>query len=103
MSVNKISSLVCQTAWNGKSFTIDVFETCSADKVHSLKKLNKAVSNKAGALPLNSFRICQAGKEILHFSQINTDFILKVELSLKGGKGGYGSLLRSMKPKAKAD
>lgn len=29
--------------------------------------------------------------------------MLSVECGLKGGKGGYGSLLRSMKPKAKAD
>jgi hypothetical protein len=36
---------------------------------------------------------------------LRTDLVLKIELRgpLKGGKGGFGSLLRRIKPKAKDD
>jgi len=43
------------------------------------------------------------GREIQRFTDVSANNILSVEIGLKGGKGGYGSLLRSMKPKAKAD
>ena len=47
----------------------------------------------------------QQGKELSRGLDFDIDQPLQVELrgSLKGGKGGFGSLLRSVKPKAQQD
>lgn len=47
----------------------------------------------------------QGGKDLGSFKELRTQETLYVELrgSLKGGKGGFGSLLRSVKPKAQQD
>ena len=51
------------------------------------------------------FRLVQHGKELVKFSSLKVSETLYIELrgSLKGGKGGFGSLLRSVKPKAQQD
>lgn len=47
----------------------------------------------------------QNGKPILRGEEFDPDAVVRVELKhpLPGGKGGFGSLLRSMKPKVKGD
>ena len=47
----------------------------------------------------------QSGKDLTKADEFDFDQVLRVELrgSLKGGKGGFGSLLRSVKPKAQQD
>lgn len=62
--------------------------------------------NKLDArLPEHAFRLVQANKDLVSIRNLRPDIILKIELrgSLKGGKGGFGSLLRRIKPKAKDD
>ena len=56
-------------------------------------------------IPCDFFRLVQGGKDLGKLSDLDTNKTLFVELkgSLKGGKGGFGSLLRSIKPKAKED
>ena len=56
-------------------------------------------------LPKQAFRLVQQNKDITSFKNLRTDIVLKIELRgpLKGGKGGFGSLLRRIKPKAKDD
>jgi hypothetical protein len=56
-------------------------------------------------LPEQAFRLVQQNKDITSFKNLRTDVVLKIELRgpLKGGKGGFGSLLRRIKPKAKDD
>ena len=60
---------------------------------------------KGTKLPDGMFRLVQSGKEILTLAQLDCEKTLFVELRgpLRGGKGGFGSLLRSVKPKAKDD
>lgn len=90
-------SLVCQT-WNLQVFTLDY----AAGKT-SLPCLLKKISGKLRHLPVELIRLTQSSKDIVSVGQINPEYTLKIELkgSLKGGKGGFGSLLRSMKPKNK--
>ena len=56
-------------------------------------------------IPFDLFRFVQGGKPVLGTDLLRLDETLHVELrgSLKGGKGGFGSLLRSVKPKAQQD
>lgn len=56
-------------------------------------------------LPPDLFRLVQNGKDLSKPSDFQPNQTLHVELrgSLKGGKGGFGSLLRSVKPKAQQD
>ena len=51
----------------------------------------------------DTFRLMQNGKNLI--DQVDLNQVMHVELrgSLLGGKGGFGSLLRSVKPKAQQD
>ena len=68
-------------------------------------KITQILCNTKRNLPSDFFRLVQGGKDLGKLSDLDTDKTLFVELkgSLKGGKGGFGSLLRSIKPKAKED
>ena len=105
--------MICQL-WNLKSFTIDYCAplevdcrdtdlTCLREQI-SLK-ISQILCNTKRNLPSDFFRLVQGGKDLGKLSDLDTDKTLFVELkgSLKGGKGGFGSLLRSIKPKAKED
>ena len=66
--------------------------------------LRQEIQRKLGdRLPDNAFRLVQSSKDLSSIKNLCTDLVLKIELRgcLKGGKGGFGSLLRSIKPKAK--
>ena len=93
-------SLICQT-WSFQTFTLDFDPT----KPGSLDALQHKVSAKIRDLPPSVFRLVQQGKQVTDVHKLEPEHTLFIELhgSLKGGKGGFGSLLRSMKPKAKGD
>ena len=57
------------------------------------------------SVPVDLFRLVQCGKNLTDPSNFSVADPVRVELrgSLKGGKGGFGSLLRSVKPKAQQD
>jgi len=61
--------------------------------------------NSVVGLQPSLFRLVQHGKEVVKFSSLKVSETVYIELrgSLKGGKGGFGSLLRSVKPKAQQD
>jgi len=67
------------------------------------KQLGK--SPRTRVVPTDLFRLVQEGKDLTHAADFKVDQPLRMELrgSLKGGKGGFGSLLRSVKPKAQQD
>ena len=56
-------------------------------------------------MPPASLRLVQCGKDLSTTAGLHFERTVHVELrgSLKGGKGGFGSLLRSVKPKAQQD
>ena len=95
--------------------TLDFDEaSCKNDDSTVLRKLKQEISEKISKLFLSStsrvlpcelFRLVQGGKDLASTSDLQLDQTLYVELrgSLKGGKGGFGSLLRSVKPKAQQD
>jgi hypothetical protein len=94
-----------------RTFTIDLdsnfaqFLTPVQDKKR-LEFLRRRILRKLDArLPEHAFRLVQANKDLMSIRNLRPDIILKIELrgSLKGGKGGFGSLLRRIKPKAKDD
>jgi hypothetical protein len=64
--------------------------------------LFSCISEKEGIHPAQLF-LLQDAKIIHSLSQVNSNSILQVRLkgNIKGGKGGFGSLLRSMNPKKK--
>ena len=110
---NKLKSLICQL-WNLKSFTVDYCPSASEDyRDTDLTCLREVISYKIAQLlcltrqkiPCDFFRLVQGGKDLGKLSDLDSNKTLFVELkgSLKGGKGGFGSLLRSIKPKAKED
>ena len=109
----RLKSLICQL-WNLKSFTIDYCAPSERDNYDTdLTFLRDEISIKIAQilcstkrkLPNDFFRLVQGGKDLGKLSDLDTNKTLFVELkgSLKGGKGGFGSLLRSIKPKAKED
>ena len=57
------------------------------------------------SVPVDLFRLVQCGKNLTDPTNFSLEDPVRVELrgSLKGGKGGFGSLLRSVKPKAQQD
>ena len=57
------------------------------------------------SVPVELFRLVQCGKNLTDPTNFSLEDPVRVELrgSLKGGKGGFGSLLRSVKPKAQQD
>lgn len=110
---NKMTSLICRL-WNLKSFTVDYCAPSIDDHIESdLSVLREVISYKIAQLlslsrakiPSDFFRLVQGGKDIGKLADLDANMTLFVELkgSLKGGKGGFGSLLRSIKPKAKED
>ena len=112
MAQTRLKSLICQL-WNLKSFTIDYCASASEPSETDLTCLRDEISIKIAQilchthrkLPNDFFRLVQGGKTLGKLTDLDTDKTLFVELkgSLKGGKGGFGSLLRSIKPKAKDD
>jgi len=119
---NKMTSLICRL-WNLKSFTVD-YCAPSIDDHRSLAsyfphiesdlsvlrevisyKIAQLLSLSRAKIPSDFFRLVQGGKDIGKLADLDANMTLFVELkgSLKGGKGGFGSLLRSIKPKAKED
>ena len=95
-----------------KSFTVD-YGGPDDYRNSDLSCLREAISQKIAQIlclsrpkvPCDFFRLVQAGKDLGKLSDLDANKTLFVELkgSLKGGKGGFGSLLRSIKPKAKED
>ena len=110
-------TLICQL-WNFKTLTLDLnlpagHETTAVDEdfLSELKDLICVKLAKILRLPQQTapapdlFRLVQAGKNLTDACKFCADDPVHVELrgSLKGGKGGFGSLLRSVKPKAQQD
>lgn len=89
--------LYCQT-WNQKLLVLPL------QKFPTFNKLLKYLSKQLG-IPTAFLRLVQANKNIHELSQLKNDYTLSVTLSngLQGGKGGFGSLLRSMNPKKKQE
>ena len=95
--------------------TLDFNEAaCKHDDSTVMRKLKQQISEKISklfltssrqVLPCDLFRLVQGGKDLASTSDLQLDQTLYVELrgSLKGGKGGFGSLLRSVKPKTQQD
>ena len=79
---------------------LDNIKSQLCDKIDS-----KIGVKSTAAIPQHFIRLVQGGKPILNSKDLNLDQTLHIELkgSLKGGKGGFGSLLRSVKPKAQQD
>ena len=90
-------SFLFVTNWNLRTYCLD--PTPGA----TLAQLKQTLSDRIG-LHVEAFRLTQNGKQ-LH-DPLDSAQVVRVELrnsGLKGGKGGFGSLLRSMKPKSKGD
>ena len=89
-------TLYCQT-WESKLLVLN--NLC----LTSLSDLKSHLTSLL-RLPSPAFlKLVQANKTILDLSQLRSDYTLHVTLAsgLQGGKGGFGSLLRSMNPKKK--
>lgn len=109
-------SVFCQL-WNFKTLTLDLNQAMlkaarqnDCDILTDLKdliceKLANLLGKKGMRLPCDFFRLVQSGKDLSRAADFKPNQTLHVELrgSLKGGKGGFGSLLRSVKPKAQQD
>ena len=107
-------TVVCQL-WNFKTMTLDL-GTYIGQPVYDgefLLELKDLICNKLASMlkvPIQSvpgdlFRLVQCGKNLTDPTNFSLEDPVRVELrgSLKGGKGGFGSLLRSVKPKAQQD
>ena len=106
-------SVICKL-WNFKTLTLDLNQAMlkaarqnDCDILTDLKdliceKLATLIGKKGMRLPYDFFRLVQSGKDLSRAVDFKPNQTLHVELrgSLKGGKGGFGSLLRSVKPKA---
>lgn len=108
-----IRSLICKL-WNFKLITLMVKPASLFSAVDMLDNIKSQLCDKidsrigvksTAAIPQHFIRLVQGGKPILNSKDLNLDQTLHIELkgSLKGGKGGFGSLLRSVKPKAQQD
>jgi hypothetical protein len=91
------SQLICHN-WSFKTYTFD-FEPAY---YQTFSEFLRDLSQKEG-IHESQLRLVQNNKELRSLPQLNPTQILHVELKggLKGAKGGFGSLLRSMNPKKK--
>ena len=109
-----IQTIICKL-WNFKTLTVDIPIYC-ADEFESAEfltyikeqisqKIEKELLKGSREIPCDMFRLVQGGKDLSRAENLKIEETLHVELrgSLKGGKGGFGSLLRSVKPKAQQD
>lgn len=85
--------LYCQT-WDFRLLSL------SLQGIACLKDLVCIISARTG-VPLPFLRLVQANKPITALHDLHPDYTLHITLGLNGGKGGFGSLLRSMNPKKK--
>jgi len=92
-----LGTILCVTQWNSRTFTIDF-------RGQSFDTFVNQIADKSG-LPPHCIRLTQNGKPILREEEFDPNAVVRVEIKhpLPGGKGGFGSLLRSMKPKVKGD
>ena len=103
-----IRSLICKL-WNFKLITLMVKPASLFSAVDMLDNIKSQLCDKIDSRidwsEKHFIRLVQGGKPILNSKDLNLDQTLHIELkgSLKGGKGGFGSLLRSVKPKAQQD
>ena len=108
-----IKSILCQL-WNLQTVTVDIAKanlpSKSDDHLSFLVELKEQIfakiNRKVNTIPdFDIFRLVQDGKELTLGTEFKVEKPVHVELrgSLKGGKGGFGSLLRSVKPKAQQD
>ena len=109
----QLKTLLCKL-WNFQVLTVHLANTevnNDKDPITSLQSLKELISLKlckssgrpaTSALPAASLRLVQCGKDLASIASLVFEHTVHVELrgSLKGGKGGFGSLLRSVKPKA---
>lgn len=87
--------VICQN-WSNHAYAFDISQG------ESIERVKQIISQREG-IPSKLIRLVQANKELHKASTINPLITLQVLIKggLKGGKGGFGSLLRSMKPKEK--
>lgn len=99
------TSTKCSDSSQSKEDTLllDDLKAVIGEKIQRMLFLEGRTPLKA--LPCDLFRLVQGGKDLGSLRDLKVDETLYVELrgSLKGGKGGFGSLLRSVKPKAQQD
>ena len=62
-------------------------------------KITDMYATKSSVLS-DTFRLVQNGKNLTDSVDLNQTLHVELRGSLLGGKGGFGSLLRSVKPKA---
>ena len=89
------SSILCTNQWNMRSFTIDFANQTPTQLLEQI-----AVKQN---IPSSALRLTQDGHT--ESIEVTPQAVIRVDLKnpLQGGKGGFGSLLRSMKPKTKGD
>lgn len=96
---DKLSSILCVLQWNQYTFTVDW-------KQQNVNQLVSEIAEKEN-LPADAIRLTIDGQthHPCDTKAVNKHAVVRIDLvqSLLGGKGGFGSLLRSMKPKAKGD
>eukprot|EP00347_Sterkiella_histriomuscorum_P000543 403375447 len=84
-------------SWDQRLIVVNM----QTQRIRNLAQFTQYLSKQLGGIPQEYLRLVQANKIITEFGQLNINYHVQVTLTngLQGGKGGFGSLLRSMNPK----